>query len=219
MLPLLWKTIAKLRAQTLPPWQGGDRVLLMLGTGGLKTSLRGCIVDFRGSGKFQLLPSPVSNRATSYKSEKSISGRETLAGLNDSPCVSCDFVSDVAEGGLTHPGVRSSCSSFWCLFFEQGIGKSELSLERRSLGTRLKLTFWMRGLRASLNTNERFQAKKSGRAASTQSKLGRQTGQPCQGALCTFYQKVEITDLNAANILIYSLCSGHGFLLKKADIQ
>lgn len=78
---LLWKARAKLRAKTLPPRQGGDRVL-MLGTGGLKTSLLRWIVDFRESGIFQLLPKPVSNRATSYNSEKSVSGRETLAGLS-----------------------------------------------------------------------------------------------------------------------------------------
>lgn len=98
MLPLLWKTIAKLRAKTPTSPQRGDRVLLMLGTGSLETLLLRCIVDFRESGTFQLLPKPVSNRVTSYKSEKSISGRETHAGLSDSPCVSCDFVSDVAEG-------------------------------------------------------------------------------------------------------------------------
>lgn len=120
MLPLLWKTMAKLRAKTLPPRQGGDRVLV-LGTGGLKTSLLGCPVDCRESGIFQLLPKPVSNRAASYKSEKSISGRETLAGLGDSPCVSCDFASEVAEGGLTQPGVRSSCSRFDACF----LGKAQ----------------------------------------------------------------------------------------------
>lgn len=45
VFPLLWKTIAKLRAKTLPPRQGGDRVLV-LGTGGLKTSLLGVLWIF-----------------------------------------------------------------------------------------------------------------------------------------------------------------------------
>lgn len=98
MLPLLWKTIAKLRAKTPTSPQGGDQVLLVLGTGSLETSLLRCIVDFRESGISQLLPKSVPNRVTSYKSEKSISGRQTRAGLSNTPCVSCDFVSDVAEG-------------------------------------------------------------------------------------------------------------------------
>lgn len=98
VLPLLRKTIAKLRAKTPTSPQGGNWVLLMLGTGSLETSLLGCIVDFRESRISQLLPKPVPNRVTSYKSEKSTSGRQTRAGLSLSPCVGCDFVSDIAEG-------------------------------------------------------------------------------------------------------------------------
>lgn len=58
----------------------------------------------------------------------------------------------------------------------------------------------------------------SGPAASSQTELGRQTAELSQGVSLCILEEGRI-DLNAANLLIYSLCTGHAFLLKKADIQ
>lgn len=96
----------------------------------------------------------------------------------------------------------------------------KVKLTQRIFGAQGKTQiFWLEKRKLRRNrANERLQAKAAGLAASSQTALGRQTVELWQGVSLCIFEEGRI-DLNAANLLIYSLCAGHGFLLKKADIQ